>query len=401
MSGSLIRSATVLGLLAAVGPLAIDMYLPALPAIEADLGGSVATTQMTLTAFFIAFGLSQLVYGPWSDQSGRRLPLLVGLAIFTVGSLGCALAPDISWLIAFRFLQGLGAAVVMVIPRAIIRDMHTGYLATKLMALVMLVISVSPMLAPLVGTGIIAVSSWRGIFFVLSAAALLSVAMTLFALEETLPKDQRVPARPRVLLGGMRILFTDPLFLGLTFIGGFGMASFFVFIASASFVYTGQYGLTLLQFSLAFAFNALGFFAASQTAAGLGQRFGVTRVVSLAVLGFALATMTLAVLVGLGFDSLALVIGMLFVSNACLGLVIPTTMVLALDHHGAIAGLASSLGGTLQMITGGVMIAAASPFFDGTVFPMVVTIATCGLAAVLLMLLVRSVGTPQADADTV
>ena len=142
------RIALVIGLLGAVGPFAIDMYLPALPEVAADLGASAQATQFTLTAFFLAFGVSQLAYGPASDQFGRKPPLYVGLAIFLLGTLGCALAPTIEALIAARLVQGVGAATVMVVPRAIIRDLHSGPAATRLMAMVMLVISVSPMLAP-------------------------------------------------------------------------------------------------------------------------------------------------------------------------------------------------------------------------------------------------------------
>ena len=143
MTVSLLRSALILGLLSCVGPFAIDMYLPAMPAIGTNLGASVAAVQTTITAYFLAFGLAQLVYGPWADQVGRKLPLYVGLVIFIAGSLACALAPSIEMLIAGRALQGLGGAVVMVIPRAIIRDLHTGPAATRLMALIMLVISAS------------------------------------------------------------------------------------------------------------------------------------------------------------------------------------------------------------------------------------------------------------------
>jgi DHA1 family bicyclomycin/chloramphenicol resistance-like MFS transporter len=167
----MLRIALVIGLLGAVGPFAIDMYLPALPAVAAELGASAQATQFTLTAFFVAFGVSQLVYGPMSDQFGRKPPLYVGLAIFLVGTLGCALAPTIGAMIAARLVQGIGAATVMVIPRAIIRDLHAGPQATRLMAMVMLVISVSPMLAPLAGSGLMAVGSWRLIFGVLALAA--------------------------------------------------------------------------------------------------------------------------------------------------------------------------------------------------------------------------------------
>lgn len=380
----MMRSAVILGLLACVGPLSIDMYLPALPSIADGLGSTVASVQMTLTVFFLAFGAAQLVYGPVADQVGRKPPLYFGLGIFILGSIGCALAPNIETLTVARFVQGLGAAVVMVIPRAIIRDLHTGVAATRLMALIMLVISVSPMLAPLAGSGMILLAGWRAIFMLLCVAAVFSLLLTGFMLPETLKPENRVVFNTRSFLRGSKTLLTDPEFMGLTFIGGFGMASFFVFIASASFVYTGEFGLSPTGFSLAFAINALGFFAASQAAAGLGRRIGMVRMVSLAVTGFALFTIILLAIALAGHASLFVIVGLLFAANACLGLVIPTTMVLALDNHGDIAGLASSLGGTLQMVAGGVMIAVASPFFDGTATPMITAIALCGIAAFIL-----------------
>lgn len=384
------RSAAILGLLSCVGPFAIDMYLPAMPAIGADLGASIAATQMTLTAFFVAFGVAQLVYGPWADQVGRKPPLYVGLAIFIAGSLGCAFAPDIGWLIASRFLQGMGAAVVMVIPRAIIRDMHTGTEATRLMALIMLVISISPMLAPLAGSGLIYFTGWRAIFIALCLAAVFSLLMTGYLLPETLKPEHRVPMNTATLWRGTRILLKDPFFMGLTFIGGFGMASFFVFIASSSFVYTQQFGLTPTGFSLALAVNAIGFFAASQFAAGLGERFGARRVVSGGVSIFLFFAVLVLLIELAGYASLPVLIACLFGANAGLGLVIPTTMVMALDPHGEIAGLASSLGGTLQMLAGGFAIVIASPFFDGTALPMLIAIAMCAAAAFILARLVLS-----------
>jgi len=257
------RPALILGLLACVGPLSIDMYLPALPVIADDLGAPVASVQMTLTVYFLAFGVSQLVYGPLADQIGRKPPLYFGLAVFILGSIGCAFAPSITLLTVARFIQGLGAAVVMVIPRAIVRDQHTGYEATRLMALIMLVISVSPMLAPLAGSGMILLAGWRSIFVALCIAAVFSLLLTAFVLPETLRPENRVAFNPRNFLRGARVLLTDSEFMALTLIGGFGMASFFVFIASASFVYTGEFGLTPTGFSLAFAINALGFFSAS------------------------------------------------------------------------------------------------------------------------------------------
>ena len=384
MHPGLFRSALVLGLLSAVGPFAIDMYLPAMPTIAADLNTSATATQSTLTAFFLAFGIAQLFYGPWSDQVGRKLPLFVGLAIFLVASIGCAMASDIRWLTGLRFLQGIGASVVMVVPRAIIRDMYTGTAATRLMALVMLVISVSPMLAPLGGAGLIALSGWRAIFWLLAIASLMSLVMTATLLPETLKPENARPVNLKSMLAGAKTLLTSRRFMGLTFIGGFGMAQFFVFIASAPFVYTNQYGLTPTGFSIAFAVNAIGFFAATQMAAPLGERLGMDRVVRLATLGFAGFTLVLLVLTLAGLASLPVLVLGLLLANACLGLVIPSTMVMALDDHGDIAGLASSLGGTLQMVTGSAIVVVLGPFFDGSVLPMVIAIALCAFAALTL-----------------
>ena len=380
------KNAIVLGLLSAVGPFAIDMYLPALPTIAADLHASTAATQMTLTVFFIAFGVCQVIYGPISDMAGRKPPLYVGLVLFIIGSIGCAFAPGIGWLIAFRFVQGLGASAVMVIPRAIIRDLHTGIEATQLMALVMLVLSVSPILAPLGGSALIVPFGWRAVFVAVTVVAVIAfMLLTLYLPETRLPQD-RVKVSVGGVLGSFGQLLRHWHFLGLTFIGGFGMASFFAFLASSSFVYIQHYGLTPTRFSFAFSLNAFGFIGASQFAASLGARYGMGRVVMAATAAYALFTTILLVLNLAGVDSLAVMMALLFLGFAAMGLVIPSTMVLALEEHGPIAGMASALGGTLQMLAGGVMIVIVSAFFDGTARPMVTTIALCAIAALVLSL---------------
>jgi DHA1 family bicyclomycin/chloramphenicol resistance-like MFS transporter len=361
------------------------------------LGAPITAMQTTITAYFIAFGLAQLIYGPWADKAGRKPPLYAGITIFLFGSLICTFAPTAGWLILGRAVQGFGGAALMVVPRAIIRDMYTGHAATRLMAAVMLVISVSPMLAPLAGAGLMAVTGWRGIFAVLLVAGGISLLILALAQPETLRPENRQPFDFAATLRGSRRLLTDRTFMGLTFLGGFGMASFFVFIASASFVYTESFGLSPTGFSLAFAINAIGFFAASQAAGPLGLRLGAKRVMVWATFGFFAFTLALFVLGLLGHANLTVCIGGLFLANACLGLIIPTTMVMALDEHGDIAGLASSLGGTLQMVAGGVMIAASGPFFDGTVTPMLGAIALCGVLALALSRLALTRGGRQAE----
>jgi DHA1 family bicyclomycin/chloramphenicol resistance-like MFS transporter len=397
MQTGFLRNAVVLGLMAAVGPFAIDMYLPALPTIAADLDAPAAAAQMTLMVFFVAFGVCQIFYGPAADMLGRKPPLYFGLIVFAMGSVGCAFAPTIEWLIAFRFIQGVGAASVMVIPRAIIRDLHTGPEATRLMALVMLVISVSPILAPLSGSGLIVLFGWRAVFVVVAVLGLLSFAMVLFFQPETRPPESRVRIGAGALLTGFGVLLRDPRFMGLTFIGALGMSSFFAFLAGSSFVYIEHFGLTPTGYSVAFAVNAIGFIGASQFAGKLGERFGMAAVISGATLAYmALSALLFAVTLA-GVDSLAVMMALIFVAFAAMGLVIPTTMVLALEDHGPIAGMASALGGTLQMVTGAGVIVLVSVFSDSTPLPMVTAIALCAAGAYALarMTLRRDAPAPQ------
>jgi DHA1 family bicyclomycin/chloramphenicol resistance-like MFS transporter len=384
MQSAFLRNAVVLGLLAAVGPFAIDMYLPALPSIAGDLHASTMATQMTLMAYFITFGIAQIAYGPISDMVGRRPPLYFGLIVFAIGGVGCGFAPNIEWLIFFRFLQGIGAAACMVIPRAVIRDLHTGIEATRLMSLVMLVFSVSPILAPLAGSGLIVLFGWRAVFAAVTTAAVLGMVLMTVLLPETRPVEQRIGGSLANVFTGYGRLFRDPRFMGLTFIGGLGLASFFAFLGSSSFIYIDHFGLTPTEYSLAFSVNAVGFFGASQFAARLAMRFGVARVIAGAVSIYAAVAVILLAATLAGIDNLPSLMVMLFAAFTCLGLVIPSTMVLSLEDHGAIAGMASALGGMLQFLTGAVMIVAVSVFFDGTPRPMVITIAACALGALAL-----------------
>jgi DHA1 family bicyclomycin/chloramphenicol resistance-like MFS transporter len=384
MSTGFVRNAIVLGLLTAIGPFAIDMYLPALPTIAADLGASVAATQLTLTAYFVAFGVCQVLYGPLSDMFGRKPPLYFGVTVFALGSVGCALAPSIEWLIFFRAVQGIGASAAMLIPRAIIRDLHTGVEAARLMSLVMLVFSISPILAPLTGSGLIVPFGWRSVFVAVTVAAILAFLLVLTMLPETHPREDRIRAGLGSVMRGFGRLLRDWRFLGLTFIAGFGMASFFAFLASSSFIYIDHFGLTPVQYSLAFSVNAVGFIGASQFSAHLGARFGMGRVVITAVSVYTAFALLLFGATAFGVDNLLVLIALLFLAFACLGLVIPSTMVLALEDHGPIAGLASSLGGTLQMFTGGVMIVFVSVLYNGTALPMVTVIAVCAVCALIL-----------------
>jgi DHA1 family bicyclomycin/chloramphenicol resistance-like MFS transporter len=384
LASSILRFAVVLGLLSAIGPFAIDMYLPALPLIGTDLHASTAAVQLSLMAFFASVAVAQLIYGPISDMIGRKAPLYFGMSLFVVASIGCSFATNIEMLIAFRFIQGLGACGAMVIPRAIVRDLHTGTEAAKLMSLLMLVFSVSPILAPLVGSGIIHVAGWRGVFWAVTIAGALGLVLLALALPETRPPEDRVHSSVGSAIAGYGKLLTDRHFLGLTFIGAFGIAGFFTYLANSSFVLIEHYGLTPTQYSLAFSINAVSFIGVSQLNGKLGGMFGLARVMKVAVTGLVTVMVLLLALVLAGFDSLWVLGVMLFVGFGFLGLIIPTSAVLALDEHGAIAGTASALMGTLQFLTGGVVIAITGLFADGTALPMVAGIAGSAIVTFLM-----------------
>jgi MFS transporter, DHA1 family, multidrug resistance protein len=375
MNSSFAKQAIVLGLLSAVGPFAIDMYLPALPAIGTSLHADAAAVQRSLMAFFASLGACQLLYGPLSDMFGRKRPLYVGLGLFVLASIVSGLASDIQSLIAWRVIQGVGACATLVIPRAIVRDLHTGPQAARLMSLLMLVFSVSPLLAPLAGSLAIAWASWRAVFWSVTVLGALGLLLTALGLSETRPVHERVNSSWSSAFSGYRTLLRQPRFLGLSFIGGFGMAGFFIYLANSSFVLIEHYGLTPTVYSLFFSLNAFAFIGTAQLTGWLTSRYGLQPVIRVAAVGHAAAMIVLGGLWLTGTDSLAWLAALLFVGYGFLGLVIPTTSVLALDDHGEIAGTAAALMGTVQMLTGALAVSLLTGWVDHTAAPMVIGIA--------------------------
>jgi DHA1 family bicyclomycin/chloramphenicol resistance-like MFS transporter len=395
MKPSFARSAIVLGLLTAVGPFAIDMYLPALPTIAADLHTTDAGAQATLIGYFLAVALCQVFYGPLSDSFGRKPPLYFGMALYAVGALGCSIAPTIGWLVAARFLQGVGACAGMVIPRAVVRDLHNGPDAARLMAMIMLVFSVSPILAPLFGSAVTEFASWRLIFVATSLIGILGLFLNAFVLTETRPAERRLPFHLGAILRGYGTILSDLRFDGVVLVGAFGMGSFFAFLSSSAFVYTSHFGLTPTQFSLAFAVNAIAFIGSAQFTGTIARRFGLRRMVMGALTYYFTVTVLLVAGTLAGIDNLAFLIIGLFVAAAGMGLVVPSVAVLALEHHGSRAGSASALLGTIQLIVAASVIGLVGVVQDGSVLRMMLPIVGCGTIAFLfgLMTLVRP---PQA-----
>jgi MFS transporter, DHA1 family, multidrug resistance protein len=386
MNNTIFKAGLVLGLLSVIGPFAIDMYLPTLPAISKSLGADTAQVQLSIMSFMLATAFFTLIYGPVSDMVGRKPPLYFGIALYVVGALGCAVAQNIEWLVICRFVQGVGACASFSLPRAIVRDNYTGAAAAQLFSLLMLVFSISPILAPSVGSLVIQFGDWRKIFWVMTAAGVLSLVLAVFGLKETRPPEDRVESSVKAALAGYWTLLRDGRFLGLSLIGGFGISTFMAFIGSSSFVYQEHYHLTPTLYSLAFSVNAVGFFGASQMTGFLVKRFGLNRVVRASVWGFTVPMVALLVIFALGVDSLAVLAVLMFTAFAFLGLVLPTTGVLAMEEYGEIAGTASSLMGTLQTLAGATVMGITASFFNGTALPMVVSFAVCAVVTLVLTL---------------
>lgn len=399
MNMTILKTAIVLGLLSVIGPVAIDMYLPALPEIGGQLGTSDAQVQMSLMAFMAAIAVCQLFYGPVSDMIGRKPPLYFGIALFIAGSIACALAPSIEWLIVARFVQGVGACASMSLPRAIVRDNYTGAEAAQLFSLLMLVFSISPILAPLSGSIVIAFGDWRLLFWVMTAVGVLGLILAVVGLKETRPKHLRTESSIGGAIRGYGTLLLDMNFVGLSLIGAFGMSSFMAFLGNSSFVYIDHYGLNPTQYSLAFSVNAISFFAVSQSTGFMVKRFGLQRVVRWAVTGFAASMLLLAAIFYTGIDSMWVLSGLMFIAFGFLGLVLPTTAVLAMEEHGEFAGTASALMGTIQMVLAAGIMGIVGAFQNGTAMPMVTAFAICAIAAfILTQVTIRTTSTPVVGA---
>jgi len=401
MRTRIFRTALILGLVSAIGPFAIDMYLPALPSIGESFGASLNLVQWSLIAFILAMGTTQLFYGPLSDIVGRKLPLYIGTAVFGIASIGCALAPNIGALIALRAVQGFGAGAGTVIPRAVVRDLHTGPEAVRLMSLLMLVFSVSPILAPLTGSLVVRLADWRGVFWTVAGAAAVGIALTALLLEETRPAHLRRQSSWSSALHAYGRLLKDRGFIALALIGSFGMASFFIYLANSSFVIIDHFGKSPTVYSLFFAANAAAFIGTAQFNGALTRRYGLHRVMGFAVHAFAVAMVTLFTLTALGVDSLPVMAALLFVGYAFLGMIMPNSTVLALERHGAIAGTASALLGTVQTTGATFAMAIAGLFANGRPLPMVSGIAACALIAFMLVKLALGGGEPHAAAAEV
>ncbi|HUS25113.1 MAG TPA: multidrug effflux MFS transporter [Candidatus Binatia bacterium] len=381
-----LRWLLVLGAVVAIGPLSIDMYLPALPELQRALGTDPAAVQWTLAAFFAGLAGGQLVYGPLSDRWGRRTPLLVGLAVFVLASLLCSQAPSIHSLIALRLLQALGSCAGMVITRAMVRDRFAPQDMARILSMLVLVMGVAPMLAPLAGSAVLRYAGWQAIFLVLAGFGSLCFAAVALSLAESHPPERRLASLSILsALRGFAHLMTHRKFLGYALAGAAAQGGMFAYITVSSFVFIQAFGLSPIAYSWLFGVNAAGLIAASQVNSVLLRRMPAQVVLRHALNTYlgAGVLMTLSAVTGIG--GLAGIVVTLWVCMASLGFTFPNSTAAAMAPFGDRAGSASALLGTLQFATAGAMSYLVGHLYDGTAVPMAGVIAGCGAVSVLLL----------------
>jgi DHA1 family bicyclomycin/chloramphenicol resistance-like MFS transporter len=379
------RLALILGSLSAFGALTIDMYLPAMPSMAAELRTSAPMVQLTLTVFVVGLAVGQVIVGPMSDIWGRRRPLLVGMALYVAGSLWCALAPTAGWLIGGRTLQSLGAATGTVLARAVVRDLFDGTAMTRFFSTLMVINGVAPIVAPVIGGQLLTVATWRAVFVVLAAVGAVLMLAVVVALPESLPARHRAPAHPPAILRTFRILVTDLRYLRYVLAAALMFAALFAYISGSSFVLQDTYGLTAQQFSLVFGLNGLGIVVFGQ----LGGLFVGRVTTEYTLLRISLGVATIGAAGALASAALGLPLPLLL---ACLftvvspwGVVLANATSLALAGHGSAAGAASSLQGLLQFLVGGIAASAMSLPGHITATGMATTMLVCAASSLAVL----------------
>jgi DHA1 family bicyclomycin/chloramphenicol resistance-like MFS transporter len=375
------RLALILGALTAMGPLAIDTYLPALPRIADDLHTSDALVQVSLSVYFVGIALGQAFYGPLSDRLGRKPALYLGLALFILASVGCALATSVQALIVFRFLQALGGCAPLVVPRAIVRDHFDQRGSVRMLSILMLVMGLAPILSPLVGGQLLGFFGWRSIFWVHAVYGSVWLLAVAVGLRESLDIARRQRQRLGAVLAVYGRLLGDRVFMAHVLVGALIFAGLLAYISGSPFVFIELFHVSPSHFGLYFGVNAIGIMTASQINRWLAQRVDASQILRRVLPVSLVASVALVVNAASGFGGFAGILVPLFVYIAMHGFVMPNTTALAMAPHGAVAGSASALLGSIQFILGALSGTLVGALSNGTAVPLAVVIAGCGAGA--------------------
>lgn len=376
----------LLGLLSAIGPFSIDMYLPGFEAIAQDLGTSIAKVQLSLTSFFIGIALGQLIYGPLLDRFGRRIPLVIGLSIYILASLACAFSHSVDHLIFYRLIQALGSCGGMVAARALVRDYFPPAETAKIFSLLMLVIGISPIIAPTTGGYLIHYFGWQYVFLLLAVITLLILLGVIFFLRDKRGPDKTMSLMPRPIILNFWNVFKLQQFYIFSISGGLATAGMYAYLSGSPFVMMELYGANEKQYGWIFAVLAGGLIIASQLNSLILKKYRSEAIAKIAIFIQALVGITMLALTLTHNMDLTYMIILIFVYLACQGFVFPNTSALALNPFSKLAGSASALLGTVQLAIGALASFLVSFFHDNTEFPMVSIMAMCSLFSLAILL---------------
>ena len=375
----------ILGLLAMLMPLSIDMYLPALPVISAQFGVPAGSAQMTLSTYILGFALGQLFYGPMADSLGRKPVILGGTLIFAAAAVACALAQSIDQLIVMRLFHGLAAAAASVVINALMRDIYPKEEFSRMMSFVMLVTTIAPLVAPMAGGAVLVWFSWHAIFWILALAALLASAMIFFFIDETLAVERRQKFHIRTTMGNFASLFRHKRVLSYMLASGFSFAGMFSFLSAGPFVYIELNHVSPQHFGYYFALNIVFLFIMTIINSRFVRRIGALNMFRAGLwIQFVMAIwLVVSAFFGVGFW--ALVVGVAaFVG--CVSMISSNAMAVILDEFPHMAGTASSLAGTFRFGIGAVVGALLSMATFNTAWPMLWAMAFCATSSILFCL---------------
>lgn len=383
---SVLRLVLILGSLSTFGPLSIDMYLPALPNISANLHASTSLVQLSLTACLLGIALGQIFAGPISDVHGRRGPLLIGLVAYVISSLLCAFSFSIELFLLMRFIQGLAGSVGIVISRASVRDLYSGTEMTRFFALLMLVNGAAPIVAPVLGGQILQFTSWRGVFLVLAAIGIFMLLAVFFGLQETLPAERRSRGGLANSLKTFQTLLKNKTFIGYALSQGFAYAAMFSYISGSPFVIQNIYGVSPQMFSVLFAINGLGIIFAGQITGRLAGRIPEKKLLAAGLTLAFSGGISLLVMILAGGSLITILVPLFFVVSS-VGIIATSCFSLAMQEQAKAAGSAAALLGLLSFILGGVMAPFVGIAGSFSALPMGIIIAFSETAGVLSYIL--------------
>ena len=376
----------ILGALTTVSPFSIDMYLPVFPQIAAELGSSINQVSLSVSSYFIGLAFGQIFYGPILDRFGRKKPLYIGLTLFVVACVGCALSVNVNMLIWFRVLQALGGCAASVASLAMVRDFFPANDTSRIISLLMLILGVSPLLAPTVGSLLAASVGWQGIFILLAAIVVTIMAVAHFFLPEGHPADATISLKPAPIIKNFRAIFKNPQFHTYTLAGAFSFSGLFVYVAGSPIIFMGVFHVSAKIYGLIFAVLATGFIGGSQINIALLKHYSSARIFTGAVMVQAALGLVFILCTASGMVGLYETIGLTFLTLMCVGISSPNASALAMMPFSKNAGSASSLLGFIQLGIGATISTAVGLFETTGALPTVIVLGVTSWIALAVLL---------------